>query len=70
MVIISVIDMDFLRCQYKIVMQPAERSSKPLFYCEDISFGHNFLLNYKSLANLSNKVVQNNWVVMLSNKTI
>lgn len=56
--IILAMGMDFLRCQYDVIIQPARRSPKQLLYYEDISFSHSSILNYKGLACLIDKVVQ------------
>lgn len=64
MMIVSTICMDLLVCHYNIVVQPAGRSSEQFFCYKNISFGYLFPINYKGLAYLSNKIVQNKWVIM------
>lgn len=51
---------DFLKCQYDEVMQPARRSAEQFFYYENVSIGHFLPRNCEGLAGLSDKVVQNN----------
>lgn len=63
-------DMDLLRHQYELVVQPPRHSPEQPPCCRDVSFGHSPLLNYKSLTCPINEIVQNNWVVMQSNKAV
>lgn len=66
--IVPVISTDFFKCQYNMVVLPAERSPKQPLYYEDISFSHFFSPNYKGSASLIDKIVQNNWIVIQSGK--
>lgn len=68
--IIPVMDTDLFRYQCDIVVQPAKRSLEQFFCCRDVSFGYSFLPNYQNLACVIDKIVQNNWVIMQSDKAL
>lgn len=70
MVIVPAIGTNLFMCQYNVVVEPARHSLEQLPCYKNVSFGHPFPSNYKGLASLSNEIMENNWVVMQSNKVM